>query len=288
MSSQMLHLVHSSVAVYSRIRDAFVDSIEACRPTDPGYAHFSGSQMHYYSSRCQSVNLLLQDWKLWDCDILMRSALECATRFLFVSVANGPERSQRIQEYTISLNEIEDILRSQKAKTAAANAGEGESAMLFGGATLSPERETELRAKWPQSKRKALKQKWSFSEMVRVLEKFSEPTLDLTKYGSLLHSYGISSHLIHADQTAMNLMTDRATRDPKERRLMERAHFARLAVQQTSLFFICWRAMERAIGSTKQHRSLVEALLELHEEANKYHHEYACSQMHLYKSELHP
>lgn len=284
MSSQMLHLVHSSVAVYSTIRDRFVESIERCRHTDPAYAQFAGAQMHYYSSRRQSVNLLLQEDKLWDCDIVMRSALECATRFLFVSIADTLERSLRIQEYTTSLNEIEDLLRSEKAKTAASNAS-SESAMLFGGAVLCPEREAELRAKWPRPKRKALKQKWSFSEMARVLEGFKEPSFDMTKYGSFLHSYGISSHLIHADQTAMNLMTDRAARDPNERGLMERAHFARLAVQQTSLFFICWRAMERALGSAKQHRSLVEALLELHEEANKYHHAFACSQMHMYERE---
>lgn len=287
MSSQMLHLVHSSVAVYSTIRDRFIESIERCRQTDPAYAQFAGAQMHYYSSRCQSVNLLLQEGKLWDCDIVMRAALECATRFLFVSIADTLERNLRIQEYAISLNEIEDLLRSEKAKIAAKHASESESAMLFGGAVLSPEREAELRAKWPRAKRKVLKQRWSFSEMSRALERFRDPTLDLTKYGSLLHSYGISSHLIHADKTAMNLMTDRATREPNERDLMERAHFARLAVQQTDLFFICWRAMERTFGSAKQHRSLVEALLKLHEEADKYYHAFACSQMHLYESESH-
>ncbi|GGA19315.1 DUF5677 domain-containing protein [Dyella nitratireducens] len=229
------------------------------------------------------MNLLLQEWKLWDCDILMRSALECATRFLFVAVANNPERSQRIEEYTTSLNEIEDILRSEKAKTAAVNADDDHDAMLLGGAALSPDKEAELRSKWPQSKRKALKQKWSFSEIVRVLERVNYPTLNLTKYGSLLHSYGLSSHLIHADQTAMNLMRDRATRTAEERRLLEQAHFARLAVEPTTLLFICWRAMEHAIESTTKHISLVEAMFELLEEGRQYHEEFAISQMHLYE-----
>ncbi|MCY1259336.1 hypothetical protein D9M69_397620 [compost metagenome] len=280
----MQHLIYSSIDVYSRIRDAFQDSIEACREIDADFASFSGVQMSYYSSRCQSVNLLLQEWKLWDCDILMRSALECATRFLFVCIAPQPERGQRIIEYTVSLNEIEDIQRSEKARIAARNAGDSESAMLFGGAALSAEDEARIRNKWPKPCRQSLKQKWSFSEIVRVLEKVKEPTLDLTNYGSLLHSYGLSSHLIHADQTAMDLMYDRATRTAEERQLQERAHFARLAVEQTSMFFLCWRAMEHAIGGPKAQKELVEGLLSLYEESNKYHHEFAMSQKHMYEA----
>ena len=282
----MQHLVHLSVSVYSKIRDAFLDSINDCKDIDPEYARFAMAQMSYYASRCQSMNILLQEWKLWDCDILMRSALECATRFLFVSVAKQPERNQRIVEYTELLNEIEDIQRSEKAKTAAKNSDNPESAMIFEGAALSAEKESKLRSQWPRSSRKALKQKWSFSEIVRVLENFREPTLNLSKYGSLLHSYGLSSHLIHADQTAMNLMRDRATRAPHIRQLQERAHFSRLAVEQTSLLFICWRAMEHAIGSTRVKKELVEDLLSLHAESDKYHHDFAVSQKHLYEENL--
>lgn len=278
----MQHLLHSSLSVYSRLRDVFAQSIEVCLESDPQYARFAGMQMHYYSSRCQSVNVLLQEWKLWDSDILMRSALECATRFLFVSIAKQPERSQRIIECTVLLNEIEDIQRTEKAKTAARNSTNPESAILFGGAALDPDREAELRSRWPKSKRQALNQKWSFSEIVRVLEKVKEPTLDLTAYGSLLHSYSISSHLMHADQTAMDFVWDRAAREPEVRRLQERAHFARLAVQQTSLLFICLRAFEHAIGRTTIGQELVKDLLFLCEESETYNREFALSQKHMY------
>jgi hypothetical protein len=214
--------------------------------------------------------------------MLMRSALECVTRFLFVSIAKQPERGQRIVECTVFLNEIENIQRAEKARTAARNATDPYSAMLFGGAALDPDKEAELRARWPKSKRQALNQKWSFSEIVRVLEKVKEPTLDLSSYGSLLHSYALSSHLIHADQTAMDLMFDRATREPGERRLQEQAHFARLAVEQTSLLFICLRALEHVIGSTRIEKALVKDLLALNKESEKYHHEFAMSQKHNY------
>ena len=82
----------------------------------------------------------------------MRSALECATRFLFVSVAEGDERTLRIEEYTVLLNEIEDLQRSEKTRTAADQASDPDGAMLLGGAVLSPDRLAELRAKWPKPK----------------------------------------------------------------------------------------------------------------------------------------
>lgn len=252
---------------------------------DPTYARFARTQMSYYSARCQSVNLLLQEWKLWDCDILMRSALECATKYLFVSIAKNPERTQRITECTIYLNEIENIQRSEKARTAANNSTDDYGTMLLGGAVLTPEKEHELRSRWPKSTRQALKQKWSFSEMARALARFNEPSLNLSSYCSLLHSYGISSHLIHADQTAMDLMYDRAIRAPQERQLLENAHFARLAVEQTSLFFVCWRAMAYALESAEVNIDLTKAMLALCDESNVFHDEFAESQRSFYEKQ---
>lgn len=279
----MQELLSSSVNLYSQIRNLFQGSIEACREIEPEFASFAGVQMSYYSSRCQSMNILLQEWKLWDCDILMRSALECATRFLFVCIAPSPERKSRIEEYSVHLNEVEDIQRSERARIAAKNTLDSEAAMLFGGAVLDDEDEVALRARWPKPRRKLLKQKWSFSEIVHSLEKFKQDGLDLTNYGSLLHSYGLSSHLIHADQTAMDLMYDRATRTADVRALQERAHFARLAVEQTSMFFLCWRAFEYASGRKSSTKEIAQRLILLYEEGNQYHHEFALSQQHLYK-----
>lgn len=280
----MQHLLRDSISVYSKIREVFAHSIENCREIDAEYARFTGAQMHYYASRCQSVNILLQQNKLWDSDIVMRSALECATRFLFVSIASQPERGERIIECTVFLKEIEDIQRADKARTAGRNSINADSAMLFNGAALDADREAELRSRWPKTKRQILNQKWSFSQMVRVLEKVKEPTLDLTSYDSLLHSYGISSHLIHADQTAMDFMYDRVTREPEERCLMERAHFARLAVQQTTLLFLCWRALEHATGGRKVERALADDLFSLYDKHDKYQHEFALSQKHRYET----
>jgi hypothetical protein len=280
----MQHLIYESVGVYSQIRDELQHAIAKTKKIDVRYASFSGMVLHYYAERCQSLNLLLQEWKLWDCDIIMRAALECATRFLFVSITPSAERQSRIDEYMIHLNEIEDLQRSERAKIFVANSADHDASMLIGGIVLDENREAELRAKWPKTKRSALKQRWSFSEMAHVLSTFNDARLDLRKYKSLLHGYGISSHLIHADQTAMDVVRDRIGRDPKERKLLERAHFARLATEPVSLLFLCWRAMVYATGIDSKNEKLVQSYLDLNGMADVYHREFADSQAYRYTS----
>ena len=279
----MQHLIYASLDVYSQLRDELKQIIKKSREIDPKYSSHAGIVLHYYSERCQSINLLLQEWKLWDCDIIMRAALECATRFLFVSIAPLEERGSRIDEYSVLLNEIEDLQRSERAKPFATESNNQDTQMLIGGVILVPDQEAELREKWPKSKRNALKQKWSFTEMARVLCEFHDDGLDLRGYKSFLHGYGISSHFIHADQTAMDLIWDRATREPQERALLERAHFARLATEPVSILFLCWRAMIYATGVESLRKDIVQNISALNEQADIYHREFAESQVHRYK-----
>jgi len=279
----MFDLLRDSLDVYSQVRDELQLLFDPAKDRDPAYANFTIGQLHFYSERCQSVNLLLQEDKLWDCDILMRSALECATRFLFVSVAEGKERDLRVEEYTYLLSEIEDLQRCEKTRTAAQQASNPDDAMLLGGAVLSQERLATLRQKWPRPKRKALLQKWSFSEMARALTSVHRKEIDLRLYGSLLHTYAMSSHLIHADQTAMNLVWERRGRLPHERDALVAAHSARLITDPVSLLFICWRALAFAVGVPAKNENVVRALLDLQKRADVYHKAFAESQRAYYK-----
>lgn len=271
-------LLRESIVVYSMIRDEIKSVLDHSGAYDEDYRNFALAQFHYYSERCQSLNMLLQEWKLWDSDIVMRAALECATRFIFVSSARKNERSELIYEYSVALNEIADIQRSEKAKKFVDANEDADFVTLVGGVVLSKEREEELRSRWPKSKRNSIKQKWSFTEMVRRLTEFNEQGLDLRGYKSLLHSYGLSSHLIHADQTAIELVWDRANREPAVRIAQERAHYARLATTQTAILFLCWRALVYATGIDSKNQDVVEALVQVEKKAGVFHDEFARTQ----------
>lgn len=276
-------LLHESLAVYSMIRDEIRNILEDDCECGKEYKDFALSQLYYYSERCQSMSLLLQEWKLWDADIVMRAALECATRFIFVSVAQEDERSNLIYEYSVALSEIADIQRSEKAKKFVDVNDDEDALTLVGGVILSPEREQEARSRWTKSKRNALKQKWSFSEIVKNLTKFNAKGLDLRGYKSLLHSYGLSSHLIHADQTAIELVWDRGNREETVRVAQENAHYARLATTQTSILFLCWRALVYATGTGSKSYYVIEAMRRMDEKASFFHNEFARTQDSFYK-----
>jgi hypothetical protein len=200
-----------------------------------------------------------------------------------VSVAEGEERARRIEEYTFLLNEIEDLQRSEKTRTAAEQASDPDRAMLLGGAVLSPERLVELRQKWPKPKRTTLLQKWSFSEMTRTLRSVHRKEMDLRPFGGFLHTYAVSSHLIHADQTAMNLIWERLERPAQERDALVAAHTARLITDPVSILFICWRALALAVGVPARNENAVRALLDLQQRADVYHKAFANSQKAYYK-----
>jgi hypothetical protein len=151
-----------------------------------------------------------------------------------------------------------------------------------------PLRQQRSCARWvfPQPakpKRTALTQKWSFSEMARVLRGFHRQEIDLRLFGSFLHTYAVSSHLIHADQTAMNLIWERRERPNQERDALVAAHAARLITEPVSLLFICWRALAFAVGVSAENEKVVRGLLALQRNADVYHKAFADSQRHYYK-----
>lgn len=281
---EVLPLLFESVSLYSKIRDAFVGVIESSRHVDLEYTAFAGSQMHFFSSRIQSLTMLLQQWRLWDADILLRSAIECATNFLYISTRTAADRSQCMRELNDDLPEVHFVERSEKARGAARHAPDPDDVLIFRGAALTPEREIELRGRWPKAKRKALKQKWAFSELVPELERVKETTLDLSAYGALRYTYALGSHFVHADRTAIALLRDRSERSSEERALMERAHFARLAVEPTALFCLCLRGMRHALCIPSDTPDLGQQVMALYDQAKKYHRDFSESQDNFYAS----
>jgi hypothetical protein len=281
---EMFPLLLQSISLYSRVRDVFTRVISEGRANDESFASFSGSQIAFFCDRAQSITLLVQSWRLWDADILMRSLIESATRLLFVSTRDPQARAEAILELDVDLPEIHHVERSEKAKTAARNATDPEDALIFRGVALRAEEEAELRSRWPKAKRKALKQKWSFSELVPQLERVNEPSIDLSSFGSALYSYSLGSHFIHADRAAIELMRDRSLREEAERTLLERSHYARVATEPTMLLFLCLRGVAHAFGMQLDTKDLTLDLVALCNSADRHHRDFSASQADFYAS----
>lgn len=100
---------------------------------------------------------------------------------------------------------------------------------------LRDKRLFDLDAKGNKTKRKQLEQKWSFTEIIESLDGRFVNGKPLVGMKSILHVYGMCSYLAHADNAALDLMTDRALRPPDELRLLEAGHISRILSDQVSL-----------------------------------------------------
>jgi hypothetical protein len=279
----MIELQTASLDAYSHTRDLCVEVLNKGNLIDPEFSNFAHALLHYYSDRIQSLSLLNQNGRLWDAEIVYRSALECSTRLIYVCIADEAEKKVRVREFFHDLQEVEYLERTSKAETAVTNSNNEQTRTFVGGVVLSKEDELKLRKKWPKKARKMLKQKWSFSEMVREITCYNNKNLDLTKYSSLLYSYNLSSHLIHADHTALELTWDRNNnREPLELQELIKSHTSKMLTEPVSMLVICLKSISLSLGIEFDTKPLEEKLVKMNELGDKLHDSFYATQSNKY------
>jgi len=110
---------------------------------------------------------------------------------------------------------------------------------------LQDDRVTPINPESAKARRKAIEQKWSFNGIMDYFTTKSDDTFDLSKAKLLLHTYGMASHFVHADHSALDLMEDRYHRTPQDLRFLEAGHASRILTDQASLAFLCAVAASR-------------------------------------------
>ena len=184
--------------------------------------------VNFIISRLETVTTLTTSNRPWDAEIVLRSALETFVKLMFITTATGHERSKRIDEYWNLLPEITSIKQSNQAKKNLEFFGESETHRLAYSPLILPEEvEKELRKKWPKSDRQRLEQKWSFSEIVLSISRENKGH-PLEMLGTLTHSYRMSSHVLHGDETGVLMIEERQSRSQEEQDKVNAAHYLRL------------------------------------------------------------
>jgi hypothetical protein len=222
-------IVQRYVALGNEFGSLMFDLIHDARDTHPELHGFSSRHFSFCIERINSILLLLQHNSLWDAEILARPLIECTVRLCYVCYAPAGLQTELIQEYDRSLYEINRLEQSERAKkTAVSDYPSDGLDDTRNPSILSEDAENHLRSLWPKSKRQALKQKWSFSEMVRQLGLWTKPHFRGELFSPFIFSYGISSHLIHADESGMGVVQNRNEKEPDEIKMVERAHLLKL------------------------------------------------------------
>jgi hypothetical protein len=192
----------------------------------------------YLSERSQAVSYLVSSNMVWDAEIVLRSFYETAAKIWFICLSRPDQRDALVEEFWGPYASMHSHKRANRASPAAEvfkrNKRPDDEIILsmLGDPRLFDFGENN------KKDRKSLEQKWSFTEIIKFLGSNSPEGFDLQDVPGLLHMYGQQSHLIHADESALDLMLDRKLRAPEEYEILASAHVCRIFSDQASLWSI--------------------------------------------------
>lgn len=175
----------------------------------------------------ESALLLVAYLQTWDAEMVMRSVMEGTLKLLYL-LQRPDTFATRFREYNHDLFEVAVLKDHGKATELLGALGEkGSSAdwkpireML-----LPDEKCRRIREQYPRESRRALEQRWGFTEMIGELSR-SPDHLNILRV--LLHGYSVASHIQHADAIGVSLPSDRDERTEERRDAMDAAHAVRL------------------------------------------------------------
>ncbi len=189
----------------------------------------------YYSfinSRTQTLFLLVQNDCLWDADIILRPIAECTVKFAYVSSFDETTRIEKVREFWVDLAEINRLKQSNQAKQII-ELTNIDSAFLTD-IVLNENDQILLAEKWTKQMRQRKEQPWSYNEMIKTIS----VNYDFREILGLARNFTQSSHLIHADETALGVILDRENnRTEAQKEALMNLHEVRLLSDCIALYF---------------------------------------------------
>ena len=216
------------------------------------------NQLFYFiDARSEALFFLISNGHLWDAEIVLRSFYEANAKVLYVCYRNQESRKVIIDEFWGDFAEMHNqkkMSRSTKALEMTTRFGSEADSRVF--AFLGRD---DIFKMSPKNKayRRDLEGKWSFSEIIKYLETDAKELAPLKGVAALSHMYGMQSHLCHADDVALDLMRDHATRQPEERRLKELSHICRMFSDVSSFWLFSLEALQFCVGQPFDRKSEV-------------------------------
>ncbi|MER2534765.1 MAG: DUF5677 domain-containing protein [Rhizobiaceae bacterium] len=245
-------LQDATLQAVSAVRDA----VQACFDSDAARLDervFSTLRrlFAFMSERSQAISFLVSAGYVWDAEIIVRSFYEAHAKIWFICLTPESGRRALVDEFWDTTSAVHNRRRAAQAAEAAAvsrRQGDSDDALVLSSLT----REDIFPAD-PLNKqgRRTVEQKWSFAEIVRHLQKSGSADFDLSNLGGLLHMYGQASHMIHADESALDTMLDRQLREKTELRTLAEAHVCRIFSDQAHCWLFSLMALRHACGLPK-------------------------------------
>lgn len=255
----------------SEFRKSFkttLDSIhlEICDLTTRKDGDFYNLLRAFYSfihKRTQTLFLLVQNDCLWDADIILRPIAECAVKFAYICSFNEEERINKVNEFWIDLAEINKLKQSKQAKLVIELTNID--FVFLKDQILSEQDEKILSEKWTKQVRQRKEQPWSYNEMIRTIS----INYDFKEIIALTRNYTQSSHLIHADETAIGVINDREIRIIEQKEALMNLHEARLLNDCISLYFWLLKISSK-LNNLEIKPEIIEKLKQFEEDCSQF------------------
>ena len=234
--------------------------------------------MSYASGRSQCASFLISNHYLWDTEIILRSFYEAIAKVMFICQHPTENADELANEFWGDYREAEDKLttnRSQIALKLASRAMQADDVRVFEALSVGGVL-TETKMNRPD--RQKVRRKWSFTEIVDVLDNKIEGA------SALVHIYSVQSHLCHADNIALDYIYDHVSRSIPEAQLKEASHICRILSDQAYLWYFAAYSIGKVIGTKFDHQEFKELFKKLSDEIDPITEAFNRSQDEFYNS----
>lgn len=252
---QLFYGIRKKIMPTKEFRKSFRETIDSLHVTICGLTMADNSDFYqllraYYSfihKRTQTLFLLVQNDCLWDADIIFRPIAECTVKFAFISSFENSERDEKVREFWGDLAEINRLKQSKQAKQIIELTSID--SKFLSDIVLEDDEHLILSEKWTKRARQRIEQPWSYNEMIKTISK----NYDFKEILGLARNFTQSSHLIHADETALGVIKDRENRTDEQREALMNLHEVRLFSDCVALYFwlikICFKLSDKEINT---------------------------------------
>ncbi len=189
--------------------DLFIDVAIKHQTQDGKFIAICGDQFNFIAGRSNAILELIKCDALWDAQILARPVLESLVKLSFICYSPKSQRSELCSEYETALAAINVLnLHNKASKTLSCMGSEARHPTLS--KLILPDEELlRLRTLYPKELKNKIESRWGFTQMILSIDKNIKDAMGLQVYSSFLHTYGLSSHLIHADETGLGAIRSR-------------------------------------------------------------------------------
>lgn len=216
----------------------------------------------------ESVLILIQEDKVWDADILIRSVAEGSFKYVYMLMGDEEEIIEKVKEYWDILPLFSDIKHSNIAKDVLEAVQDPVDPHWNPFRELIRDDNTveQIRKNYSRTQRNKLNEKWSFAGISRYFSNSKDERLK--HLANLVHGYGMSSHSLHKDAIGVGVVWERFQREPERQNAAKIGHSARVvsdvcAFAKLRLFFLlklCKKELTSIGEIEKQYEALFSEL----------------------------